>query len=93
MHSPEPLTESNHRNCFEFMGAETAIFWRLQGMRISSMDLGHHGAMTKKKKSRKELARETLVSVAKEMAQPRFAESAREEEDANHHATVHRHIA
>jgi len=49
--------------------------------------------MTKKKKSKKESARATLASVTKEMAQPRFAESARKEEDANHHATAHRHIA
>jgi hypothetical protein len=48
--------------------------------------------MTKKKKSKKESARATLASVTKEMAQPRFAESARKQEDANHHVTAHRHI-
>jgi hypothetical protein len=48
--------------------------------------------MTKKKKSEKESARATLASVSKEMAQPRLAESAREE-DRNHHATAHQHIA
>jgi hypothetical protein len=49
--------------------------------------------MTKKKKSKSESARATLASVTKEMAQPRFAESARKEEDANRHALAHRHIA
>ena len=44
--------------------------------------------MTKKKVT-KEFPRVTLASVTKEMAQPRFAESAREEEEANHHATAH----
>jgi hypothetical protein len=48
--------------------------------------------MTKKKKSKKESARATLVSVAKEMTQPRFTESTREQ-DANHHVTAHQHIA
>ena len=43
--------------------------------------------MTEKMKSKKEIARATLASVTKEMAQPRFAESAREEEEANHHAS------
>ena len=38
-------------------------------------------------KSKKQKDKETLASVLKEMAQPRFAESARkEEEDANHEA-------
>jgi hypothetical protein len=45
--------------------------------------------MTKKKKSKKQSARATLASVTKEMAQPRFVESARKEEDANHHDTEH----
>ena len=44
--------------------------------------------MTKKKVT-KEFPRVTLASVTKEMAQPRFAESARKEEEANHHATAH----
>jgi hypothetical protein len=35
--------------------------------------------MTKKKKATKESARTTLASVTKEMAQPRFAESARKD--------------
>jgi heme/copper-type cytochrome/quinol oxidase subunit 4 len=43
--------------------------------------------MTEKRKSKKEIARATLASVTKEMAQPRFTESAREEEEANHHAS------
>jgi hypothetical protein len=39
-------------------------------------------------KSKKQKDKETLTSVLKEMAQPRFAESARqEEEDANHEGT------
>jgi hypothetical protein len=41
--------------------------------------------MAKKRKSEKEVARATLANVTKEMARPRFAESAREEEEANHH--------
>jgi hypothetical protein len=44
--------------------------------------------MTKRKKSRKETPRVTLASITKEMAQPRFAESAREEENANHHVAT-----
>ena len=42
------------------------------------------GMTNKKKKSKKETARATLANVMKEMAQPRFAESARKEEEANH---------
>ncbi|MGD0963260.1 MAG: hypothetical protein ABSA57_05085 [Candidatus Acidiferrales bacterium] len=39
-------------------------------------------------KSKKQKDKETLTSVLKEMAQPRFAKSARkEEEDANHRGT------
>lgn len=46
--------------------------------------------MTKKKKSQEEFARATLASVTKEMARPRFAESARkEEEEANHRVAKH----
>jgi len=46
--------------------------------------------MTKKKKLNKKLARAELASVTKEMARPRFAESARKEEgEANHRATKH----
>jgi hypothetical protein len=46
--------------------------------------------MTKKLKSRKKFARSTPASVTKEMARPRFAESARkEEEEANHRAMKH----
>ena len=41
--------------------------------------------MTEKRKSKKEVARATLASVTKEMARPRFAESARKEEEAHHH--------
>jgi hypothetical protein len=48
--------------------------------------------MTKKKKSKKESSRATLASVTKELAKPRLAESAREE-DRNHHATAQQHIA
>jgi hypothetical protein len=41
-------------------------------------------------KSKKRKDKETLTSVLKEMAQPRFAESARkEEEDAKHEVTGH----
>jgi len=40
--------------------------------------------LTKKRKSEKDSGRATLASVMKEMARPRFAESAREEEEANH---------
>ncbi|MGO9589124.1 MAG: hypothetical protein ACLP3K_03640 [Candidatus Acidiferrales bacterium] len=40
-----------------------------------------------KKKLKKEFPRVTLASITKEMAQPRFAESARKEEEANHHVT------
>jgi hypothetical protein len=47
--------------------------------------------MSKKRKSKKQIDKETLVSVMKEMTQPRFAESARrEEEDANHRVAKHR---
>jgi hypothetical protein len=45
--------------------------------------------MTKKRKSRRASPKVTLASITKEMAQPRFAESARKEEDANHHVTTH----
>jgi hypothetical protein len=41
--------------------------------------------VTKKRNSDREVGRATLASVTKEMARPRFAESAREEEEANHH--------
>jgi alkylhydroperoxidase family enzyme len=41
--------------------------------------------MTKRKKSKKELARATLARVTKEMARPRFVESARSEEEAANH--------
>ena len=41
-------------------------------------------------KSKKQKDKETLDIVFKEMAQPRFAESARKvEEDANHEVTKH----
>jgi hypothetical protein len=44
--------------------------------------------MIKKKKSKKQSDRKTLDRVTKEMARPRFAESARkEEEGANHRLT------
>lgn len=46
--------------------------------------------MSKNKKSKNESARATLASVTKEMAQPRFAGSARKEEDANHHVMERR---
>ncbi len=46
--------------------------------------------MRKKKKSKKKTARATLASVTKEMAWPRFVESARkEEEEANHRIAKH----
>jgi hypothetical protein len=46
--------------------------------------------MIKKKKSKKQSDKKTLDRVTKEMARPRFAESARkEEEEANHRLTKH----
>jgi hypothetical protein len=39
----------------------------------------------KQKKSKKQRDQETLASVTKEMAAPRFVESGRKEEEANHH--------
>ena len=40
MHSPEPLTELNPQELVQRIhAAETAIFCRLQGMRISSIEL------------------------------------------------------
>jgi hypothetical protein len=46
--------------------------------------------MTKKKKSKEQRNRKTLASVTKEMARPRFAESARkEEEEVNHRVAKH----
>ena len=46
--------------------------------------------MIKKKKSKKQGDHKTLDRVRKEMARPRFAESARkEEEEANHRVTKH----
>jgi hypothetical protein len=41
--------------------------------------------VTKKRNSDREVGRATLASVTREMARPRFAESAREEEEANYH--------
>ncbi len=58
----------------------TAIAWG----NVTIPTMGH----TKSKKQKDE---DTLASVLKEMAQPRFAESARkEEEDANHKVTEQR---
>jgi hypothetical protein len=45
--------------------------------------------MTKKKKLNTKIARAAPASVTKEMAWPRFAESVRKEEEANHRATKH----
>jgi hypothetical protein len=45
--------------------------------------------MTKKKEIEEAILRATLASVTKEMARPRFAESARKEEAANHRVTKH----
>jgi hypothetical protein len=46
--------------------------------------------MVKKKKSKKQSDRETLDRVTKEMARPRFAESARkEDEEANYRFMKH----
>jgi len=40
MHSPEPLTELNPQELVQRIhAAETAIFLRLQGMRVTSIDL------------------------------------------------------
>jgi hypothetical protein len=45
----------------------------------------------KRKKSKKERDKATLAAVAREMEQPRFAESARQEEEAaGHQVTSHR---
>jgi hypothetical protein len=50
--------------------------------------------MGEKRKSTKELARATLASVTKEMARPRFAESARkEEEEAHHRVAKHKSVS
>lgn len=46
--------------------------------------------MTKKRKSEKESGLATLASVTKEMAWPRFAESARAEEEQANHRLAHR---
>jgi hypothetical protein len=47
----------------------------------------------KHKKSKKQKDKATLAGVAKEMAAPRFAESARkEEEEANHRVMKHDHF-
>jgi hypothetical protein len=45
--------------------------------------------MTRKKKPKKESAGALLLRVTKEMDQPRFVESARKEENANHHVREH----
>jgi len=46
--------------------------------------------MSKKRKAKEKVARATVASVTKEIAWPRFAESARkEEEEASHRATKH----
>jgi len=45
--------------------------------------------MTKKKKSKMQKDKDMVASVLKEMARPRFAESAREEEEAIHRFTKH----
>jgi hypothetical protein len=45
----------------------------------------------KRKKSKKELDKAALAAVTKEMEQPRFVESARQEEEAaGHQVTNHR---
>ena len=46
------------------------------------------GRAPRKKKSKEASASTTLASVTKEMAQPRFAESARKEEEANRHVAT-----
>jgi hypothetical protein len=47
----------------------------------------------KHKKSKKQRDKATLASVTKEMAEPRFAESARkEEEEASHRVMKHDHF-
>jgi len=51
-----------------------------------------HHIRVKHKKSKKQRDKATLASVTKEMAEPRFAESAREEEEANHRAMKHDHF-
>jgi hypothetical protein len=43
----------------------------------------------KRKKSKKQKDKATLAKVTREMAQPRFAESARNEEEANHRVNKH----
>ena len=57
---------------------------------LTGPEVPNWSSWAKKKKSKEASASATLASVTKEMAQPRFAESARKvEEDANHEITKH----
>jgi hypothetical protein len=51
---------------------------------------GYQDKIVKPKKSKKELDKAALAAVAKEMEQPRFAESARREEEAAGHQAANR---
>jgi hypothetical protein len=52
---------------------------------------GYQNGAVKRKKSKKERDQTALAAVAKEMEQPRFAESAREgQEAARHQVTKHK---
>jgi len=46
--------------------------------------------MVTEKKSKKQRDKKTIASVTKEMARPRFAESAREEEEKEQEEATHR---
>jgi hypothetical protein len=61
MHSPEPLTELNPQELVQRIhAAETAIFLRLQGMRISSIDLVEGQAIQDALDGLMRLTKETL---------------------------------
>jgi hypothetical protein len=58
--------------------------------RTASLRVKRHDMAVKHKKSKKQEDKATLASITKEMARPRFAESARkEEEEANHRVMKH----
>jgi hypothetical protein len=61
IHSPEPLTELNPQELVQrIQAAETAIFLRLQGMRISSIDLVEGQAIQDALDDLMRLTKETL---------------------------------
>ena len=64
-----------------------------KGNRITASGLIASRSEMKRKKSKKELDKAALAAVAKEMEQPRFAESARREvEAAGHQVANHRKL-